>query len=88
MNWLKRILRNWLHNGAIGIDNGNNPLLAASDSNNPAALTVIAIENGFLVMSRKYNPNGPDSVSATFATDVDDLTGVLVSRLAQTRLKI
>jgi len=91
MNWLRRLVRSWLHLNSpevasVSISSGQLSYLASPD--NPAALLVTPIENGFLIMTRKYNPNGPDSVSAMFAADAESLSAALLNRLAQARLKL
>jgi hypothetical protein len=84
-------VRSGLHLNSPGvasasISSGQLGYLASPD--NPAALLVAPIENGFLIMTRKYNPNGPDSVSAMFAADAESLSAALLNRLAQARLKL
>ena len=82
----------WLHNNqvtAVGLKPGEpDPLSVHATMDNPSVLMVTPIDNGFLIMNRKYNPNGPDSITAMFAADAESLSAALVSRLAQARLKI
>jgi hypothetical protein len=93
MNWLKRALRNWLHSdlnaAEVGLRAGGpGPLSILGSMDNPSALMVTPIDNGFLIINRKYNPNGPDSVTAMFVADAESLSAALINRLAQSRLKI
>jgi hypothetical protein len=89
MNWLRRMLRSWLHNDqAVSGHPINDPLAPIGNLDNPSTLTVTSIENGFLVISRKFNPSGPDVITATFAGDLESLNSVLTSRLAHARLKM
>lgn len=93
MNWLKRALRNWLHSdlpvAEVGPKAGGpDPLSSFGSMDNPSVLMVTPIDNGFLIVNRKYNPNGPDSITAMFAADAESLSAALVNRLAQARLKI
>jgi hypothetical protein len=91
MRWLKRVIRNWLRDDEPALGNrpeGSNYLNLVATVDNPAAIMVAPIDNGFLIMSRKYNPSGPDHISATFAADADTLSAALISRMAQARLKM
>jgi hypothetical protein len=62
-------------------------LAVMASSDNPKTMTVTPISNGFLVMSRRYNPNGPDKVDATFAGTAEELTTVLIAELVAARMK-
>ena len=90
MNWLKRIVRRWLAEdlySEVAVKGGApTPLNLLSDVENPALVTVVPIDNGFLLMNRQYNPNGPDRVSAMYAADADSLATALVNRLAHQKL--
>lgn len=67
---------------------GLSPLLVLTAQDNPAALSVVPIRNGFLVCSRVYNPNGPDRVEATFASEVGELSDRLIAEMTARRLKL
>lgn len=89
MNWLRRKLRRWIYDEAVPepIGHGANGLLgmlAAPD--NPSTYSVMRIDNGFLVMRRKYNPNGPDAINAVFAADAEQLTNTLVAQMTAHRI--
>ncbi len=93
MRWLKRMIHNWLYSDQLGQKvaikgEGPNPIQLLGSMDNPSVLMVAPIDNGFLIMNRKYNPNGPDSINAMFAADAESLSAALVNRLAQARLKI
>ena len=92
MSWLRRAVRRWLEGpmqeaSSMGIRGHTDVLQIMSSSENPKTLTVTPIRNGFLVMGRRYNPSGPDSVDATFAATVEDLTTVLIADLVAARIK-
>lgn len=54
---------------------------------NKQNLSVVPINNGFLICSRVYNPNGPDFIEATHVADVETLGTTIVAQLAAMRLK-
>jgi hypothetical protein len=58
------------------------------DMDNPKTSSVVEIENGFLLMSRKFNTNKPDTITAMFAKDPAELSEMLTSRLVQARIKL
>ena len=66
---------------------GGTPLHLLAALDNPAALSVVPIRNGFLVCSRVYNPNGPDRVEAIFASEVVELSDRLIAEMTARRLK-
>ncbi|MEI2420998.1 hypothetical protein V6O07_12055 [Arthrospira platensis SPKY2] len=93
--WLKRLLRDWLLGDDRNEMQSSRPgryadtcvlLNSLVSSDNPTALSVVRIENGFLVARRRHNPTGPDHVDATYAATPEDLTAVLVSNMVHTRL--
>lgn len=90
MKWLRNRIMRWLHGQPAtepvghGAAHGLLPLIATPD--NPAAIYVVGIRNGFLLCRRTYNPNGPDAIDATFAGTVDELSVALVNTLATQRL--
>ena len=90
MSWLKRTLRSWLHSdlSKVPVASGAAPSLlhAMASPDSPGACTVVAIRNGFLVCTMKYNPQGPNHVTATFAATIADLTDALAAELATQRL--
>ena len=57
-----------------------------ADPDNPASINVISIRNGFLAAYRVYNPNGPDSIEATFASSAEELGPLIVAMLAAQRI--
>lgn len=90
MRWLRELVLRWLgfhHPAALGKDGGDSPLPMMSHWENPKALVVVQVKNGFLICHRIYNPNGPDAVEATFAPDADSLGPMLIAELAVLRLK-
>jgi hypothetical protein len=84
-NFMQRI-RSGNPSNAVVAGDGPRPLNWMASPDNPDTLTVIPINNGFLVAARKYNPAGADKVDATFAPDAQALSDTLVSLLAQQKL--
>lgn len=87
MNWLRRIVRRWLYPDEV-VKASSPGILGwlQSEENNPTAVTVTAIHNGFLVMRRTYNPSGPDKIEAIHASTAEDLANIIVGQLAVNRL--
>lgn len=86
MNWLRRLFAGTNRGGMVASRSDASPLHYVSDQDNPASISVIPIQNGFLLTRRKYNPNGPDAVTATFIATPDELGPALVADLAAARL--
>jgi hypothetical protein len=87
--WLRDLLPQKNIGGLISTSHDvGTPLLLLSAQDNPAALSVVPIRNGFLVCSRVYNPNGFDSVEATFASGIGELSDTLVAQMTAARLKL
>jgi len=57
-----------------------------ADPDNMSAVSVVAIQNGFLVCRRLYNPNGPDTVTANYVATAEELGPTLVAVLAAQRI--
>ncbi len=92
MRWLRRMVRRWLEGpmpevAPMGSRGQSEVLAVMASSDNPKTLTVTPIRNGFLVMGRNYNPNGPDKIDATFAATAEELTTVLIADLVAARIK-
>ena len=94
MSWLRNRVLAWLGGhpegglapAGLGKDVGSIPLLHLANPENPKALSVVTIRNGFLICSRTYNPNGPDKVEAIFAETADNLGPMLVAEMAAMRI--
>jgi hypothetical protein len=87
--WLRDLLPQKDIGGLVAHSHdGGTPLLILSAQDNPAALSVVPIRNGFLVCSRVYNPNGPDRVEATFTSGIGELSDTLVAQMTAARLKL
>jgi hypothetical protein len=95
MSWLRRLIFNWmrkeqeLRNGASPglLRNGDHSPLAVlvqDDANRAVSVTVI--RNGFLLIRRTFNPNGPDKIDALYAATAEDLGPTLVAEMAAIRL--
>jgi hypothetical protein len=86
--WLRDLLPQKGTDGVVlRSHNEGTPLHLLAAQENPAALSVIPIRNGFLVCSRVYNPNGPDRVEAIFASEVVELSDRLIAEMTARRLK-
>ena len=87
MNWLSRLFGSAASQGGpVAAHSRASPLHYMVDYENPAAVSVIPIQNGFLLARRRYNPNGPDAVTATFVATADEIGPALVADLAAARL--
>jgi hypothetical protein len=87
MDWLRRKFRSWLYPDEV-VAKGSPAILGwlQSEENNPTAVTVTAIHNGFLVMRRTYNPSGPDKIAAIHASTSEDLANIIIGQLAINKL--
>lgn len=90
---IRHAIWRWLHanqlsQGVAAKSNGPDSLQILGSMDNPSVLMVAPIDNGFLIINRRYNPTGPDSINAMFAADAESLSAALVNRMAQARLKI
>lgn len=70
-----------------GEGSANQVLNMLSHWENKQNLSVVPINNGFLICTRVYNPNGPDYIEATHVADVETLGTTIVAQLAAMRLK-
>lgn len=94
MSWLRNRVVAWLngHPGGglasarLGKEIGSVPLLHMANPENPQALSVVTIRNGFLICSRTYNHNVPDKVEAIFVDTADNLGPMLVAEMAAMRI--
>ncbi len=91
MKWLRKRLLRWLgfeptHGDAIKGENLS-PLPMMAHWENPKAMVVVPVKNGFLICNRVYNPNGPDPIEATYAPDAAALGPLLIAEMTAMRLK-
>lgn len=91
MRWLRRAVVRWLSgpqpDAAAPIATSSNGMLGVLASEEHSGTVMVApIRNGFLVCRRTYNPQGPDRISAQFASDADTLASLLVAEMAAARL--
>lgn len=91
MRWLRRAVVRWLSGPqpdvATPVAASSNGMLGVLASEEHSGTVMVApIRNGFLVCRRTYNPQGPDRISAQFASDADTLASLLVAEMAAARL--
>ena len=89
MSWLRRAMRNWLSAPANSVEAAPmSPTLlhTLAQPDSERSCNVVAIKNGFLVCTMRYNPNGPNIVTATYAQDSTSLTEVIIAEMATQRL--
>ncbi len=95
-NIFRRLFTSVVHvkNGQVSVEtapsgegSANQVLNMLSHWENKQNLSVVPINNGFLICTRVYNPNGPDYIEATHVADVETLGTTIVAQLAAMRLK-
>jgi hypothetical protein len=88
MGILRGAILRWLRRYYLGVESSPvSPLYHMADMDNPQSIFVAEIENGFLLVNRKYNPNKPDTITAMYAKDPEELSQILTNRLVAARIK-
>lgn len=92
MTKLFRRLFNTAGTGSVGVDSvapradANSLIGELAHPGHNQSFNVAPIRNGFLLLRRTYNPNGPDRIDAVYAASAEEIGPLLVAELAASRI--
>jgi hypothetical protein len=95
MNWLKRVLRNWLHSDTRFVADSHaphSPLMYSLGEAGDRHYVAVPVENGFALITRDVGDphSGINRISpraaVTFCRSAEELSNTLVAKMAQHKL--
>lgn len=85
--WLRKWVNNASHQGpALLKHHGATPLYGLLEEHLPG-VWLVRISNGFLIMQRTHNNNGPDKISAHYVESLGDLAENIAAVMVAAQLK-